>query len=240
MLFPRDIDKLERDMAQQVSYTRRKRCNDAQTRAQLCPPFVTPPLDRLHRGHLAHEIQHGELIQVGQRPSRQVQQPRSVRAVHLRERAREVHQRERKQVLLALVHLSRLVPHMRPHLEMVRRQRHKVGIVWVEHDVPAEVDELDKVFLPRFRPLVGAHPWDDRAIDREGGSGEAKGEVVVELTPRRGKVECAPAAGDLRKVRGGDVGERNRLEERACVEWLAACWAELDDFLLIKADPEEL
>lgn len=151
-----------------------------------------------------------------------------------------MHQRERKQVFLLLVHLPRFVLDVRSHLEMVRRQGHKVVIVWVEHDVAAKVDELDKVFLPRFGPFVGAHPSDDRAADGEGGLGETKGEVVVELAPGRGEVECAPAAWYLREVGGGGVSERSGSEEGTRVEELAACGTELDDFLLVEADPEEL
>ena len=134
-------------MTQKVSYTRGKRRN-AHTRIQLCPPFVAPPLDRLHRRHLPDEIQHGKSVPVRQRPTRQVQQPRTVPRVRVRQRPFETHQRERKQVLLLLVRLARVVPDVRPHLEMVRRQRHKVVIVWVEHDVAAEIRELDKVLFP--------------------------------------------------------------------------------------------
>jgi hypothetical protein len=233
------LTRLKRDMAQEVSYARGKRRN-AQTGIQLRPPFVAPPLNRLHRRHLSDEIQHGEPVPVRQRPSRQVQQPRTVHRVRARQRTLETHQRERKQVLPLLVHLSRRVPDVRPDLEMVRRQRHELVVVWVEHDVAAEIDELDQVLFPRLGPLVGAHARDDRASDGEGGLGEAENEVVVELAPGRGKVECAPAAWDLREVGGGGVGERRGAEERARVEGLAACRTELDDFLLVEADPEEL
>lgn len=123
---------------------------------------------------------------------------------------------------------------------MVRRQGHKVVIVWVEHHVAPEINKLDKVPFPRFGPFVGAYTWNDRVTDREGGLGEAKGEVVMELAPWRGKVECAPAAWNLREVRGGRVSERSGSEERACVEELAAGRTELDHFLLVEADPEEL
>ena len=229
------IDKLERDMTQKVSYSRGKRCI-AHTPGQLSPPFTAPLLNHLHRGNFPHEIQHRQSIQVRQRPSRQVQQPRSVRRIP-RQCPREMHQRERKHVFLFLVHLPRLVLDMRPYLEMVRRQGHKVVVVWVNHDVAPQVDELDKVFLPRFGPLVGAHPRDDRATDGEGGLGEAKREVVVELAPGRGKVECTPATWNLREVGGGGG---SRSEERARAEGLPASGTELEDFLLVKADPEEL
>ena len=58
-------------------------------------------------------------------------------------------------------------------------------MVWAEHDVPAEIDKLDKILFPRPGPLVGAHARDDRAADGEGGLGETEGEVAMELAPGR-------------------------------------------------------
>lgn len=143
-------------------------------------------------------------------------------------------------MLLPLVHLARFVSDMRPHLEMVRRERHEIVVVGVQHDVAPQVDELDKVLFPGTCPLVGAHPRDDGIADRKGRLGEPQGEVVVKFAPGSGKVESAPATGDLGEVGGGGVRERSGAEERACVEGLAACRMELGDFLLVEADPEEL
>lgn len=77
-------------------------------------------------------------------------------------------------------------------------------------------------------------------MDGEGKLGEAKGQVVVELAPGRGKIKCAPAAWNLGEVRDRGISEGSGLEECARVEGLPACRTEFDDFLLVEADSEEL
>ena len=92
---------------------------------------------------------------------------------------------------------------MRPSLEVIGRKRHEVVVVWVHHDVSAQVSQLDEVLLPRFRPPVRPRIWHHNCVDGENRLGEPEVEVGVELAPIFGEVNGSPAAGDLGEVQGG-------------------------------------
>lgn len=163
------------------------------------------------------------------------------RVIVIRGRRRERHERQVEELLLAEVRVGRDVPDVGARLEVVCREGRKGGVVGVEHDVAAEVYELDEEALPRARPAIRAHGGDDgRGEGPACERGKTGGEVGVELTPVLGEVERAPAAGDLREVGRVGMREAGAGEGGARVEELAALGMQLEVLLLVEADAEEV
>lgn len=127
---------------------------------------------------------------------------------------------------------------VRPDLEVVRRQRFKIGVVRIEHCVPAQEDQLDEVLFPAARPPVRPDFGHDRLRDGERELRQAQGEVGVELAPLLGEVRGSPRARDLREVRRRGV-QREVAEEAVGVKRLSTFRAQLDVLLLVQGDAEQ-
>ncbi len=62
----------------------------------------------------------------------------------------------------------------------------------------------------------------------------------MEFAPLLGKVQGAPAAGDLREVGGVEVGDACGCEGGAGVEEVSTFRAKLEILLLVEADAEQV
>jgi len=129
---------------------------------------------------------------------------------------------------------------MRPDLEVVRGEGHEIVIVRVHHDVSAQINQFDEVFLPRFRPSIRPRVWNNDRVDTKKGLGEANVEVGMEFAPVFGEVDRSPAAGDLGEIWGRVLGHVVGCEHGPGVEESPSFLSRLDDFWLVQADSEHL
>ena len=152
----------------------------------------------------------------------------------------QAHQRNAEHLSLSHIRFLRGVLHMRSDLEVIRRERYKVVVVRVHHDVSAQISQLDEILLPRFRPPVRPRTRDHDRVDTEKGFGEADVEVGMEFAPVFGEVDRSPAAGDLGEVRSRVLGHVVGCEHGPGVEELPPTWSRLDHLWLVQADSEHL
>ena len=216
---------------------------------QLGPAFPAALQDSRLVRYRAKEVENRQSFPARQTRIRELEQSRAQKdgsstSVALRGRDRGMrrgHERDVKQLLLAEVRLNGHVVDVRADLEVVRRQGHVPRVVRVEHDVPAEVHELDEVLLPRVRPAVRAHCGHDSVLERDRPDGriEARGEVHVELTPVLREVKRSPAAGNLREIGGVGVCEACCFKRAAGVEETTAVGVQFEVLLLVETDAEE-
>ena len=129
---------------------------------------------------------------------------------------------------------------MRSDLEVIRREGNEVVVIRVHHDVSAQISQLDKILLPRFRPPVRPRTRNHDRVDTKKGLGEADVEVGMEFAPVFGKVYRSPAAGDLGEVRGRVLGHVIGCEHGPRVEEFPPTSSCLDHFRLVEADSEHL
>lgn len=57
---------------------------------------------------------------------------------------------------------------MRANFEVVCGERNKIFVIWVEHNVPTKIYQLDEVLFPRFRPFIRTYAGYDDFTDFHG------------------------------------------------------------------------
>ena len=185
--------------------------------------------ESLQSGELTEDIEDGKVIEHRQH---------SAWEIHEAGCPFQAHQRNSEHLLLLLKRFP--VLHMRPDLEVIRREGNEVVVVRVHHNVSPQINQLDEVLLPRFRPAVRPRVRNHNRVDIEEGLGKANVEVGMEFAPVFGEVDRSPAAGDLGEVWGRVLDYVVGCEHSSGVEERPSFSSGLDNFRLVQADSKHL
>jgi hypothetical protein len=97
---------------------------------------------------------------------------------------------------------------MRSDLYMIGGECQKSIVVGIEHDIPAQPSEFNEESFPAFLPEIGSYLRNNEGVKRSERRGQSPDDVVVELSPVLGEINCAPRArcgGEIWCVGKGEI-----------------------------------